>query len=309
MALVLAGVTALDLAYNNGPSTSSALPPQTYDALQPNTRNATVLALKSRLAESKAADATGARRDRIELMGLGFHWPNVSLSHALDNTLGYNPIRLLDYSLATGAGDTVGLPDQRKFSPLFPSYKSPLADILGLRYIAAGQPLEWHDKALKTGDLKLLAKSEDGWLYENPRALPRVIMAGQAWGGGSFADMMKTGLWPEGFDPSRTVLLEGTSKIVFTALGAISTFEPTARIVSYRNTEVVIEAKSPRGGWLVLNDPWHPWWYAEVDGKLAPILKANVIMRAVELPPGTKTVRFHFRPLHGALDQLRAKWR
>lgn len=308
MACLLVSATALDLGYNNGPSSSSALPPQTYDAMQPNTRNATVQALKSRLIESRAGDTTGARRDRVELMGLGFHWPNVSLSHGLENTLGYNPIRLSDYSRATGAEDTVGLPEQRKFSPLFPSYKSPLADILGLRYIAAGQPLEWHDKALKTGDLRLLAKTDDGWLYENPRALPRVIMAGQAWGGGSFVEMMKTGRWPAGFDPSRTVLLEGTSKTVFTALGALSTFAPTARIVSYRNTEVVVEAKSPRGGWLVLNDPWHPWWYAEVDGKPAPILKANVIMRAVELTPGTHMVRFRFRPVVGAIEQLKAKW-
>ena len=132
-------------------------------------------------------------------------------------------------------------------------------------------------------------------------------MAGQAWGGGSFAEMMKTGRWPDGFDPTRAVLLEGSSRVVFTALGATTTTEPVARIASYRNTEVVVEATSPRGGWLVLNDPWHPWWFAEVDGKPAPILKANVIMRAVELPAGAHRVSFQFRPLAGALKQLRER--
>jgi hypothetical protein len=307
MALIIVAVTAIDLGYNNGPSSSSALPPKTYDAMQPNTRNATVMALKNRLAESQAADTSGARRDRIELMGLGFHWPNVSLSQRFENTLGYNPIRLGDYSRATGAEDTVGLPDQRKFSPLFPSYKSPLADILGLRFIAASEPLEWRDKALKTGDLKLLAKTDDGWIYENPRALPRVLMTTFAVGGGSFADMMKSGRWPDRFDPARMVLLEGTARSVIAGFGATDSFEPAARIVSYRNTEVVVEAVSPRGGWLVLNDPWHPWWFADVGGKPVPILKANVIMRAVELPPGTHTVRFSFRPLAGALAQWRAR--
>ncbi|NJM37878.1 MAG: hypothetical protein HC845_08515, partial [Akkermansiaceae bacterium] len=48
------------------------------------------------------------RRDRIELLGLGFHWPNASLTHELENTLGYNPLRLGDYSRATGAEDHVG---------------------------------------------------------------------------------------------------------------------------------------------------------------------------------------------------------
>ncbi len=92
------------------------------------------------------------RRDRIELAGLGFHWPNASLTHGLENTLGYNPVRLGLYSAATGAEDTVSLPDQRKFSPLFPSYRSTLANLLGLRFIATGAPIETMDRTLKPGD-------------------------------------------------------------------------------------------------------------------------------------------------------------
>ena len=64
------------------------------------------------------------------------------------------------------------------------------------------------------------------------------------------------------------------------------------RIVSYRNTEVILEADSPDGGWVVLNDLWHPWWFAEVDGKPAEILRANVLFRAVAVPPGRHMVRF-----------------
>ena len=83
--------------------------PQTYDVLQPKTANDTIALLKSKVVRSDT------RRDRIELAGLGFHWPNASLTHGLENTLGYNPVRLGLYSAATGAEDTVSLPDQRKF--------------------------------------------------------------------------------------------------------------------------------------------------------------------------------------------------
>jgi uncharacterized membrane protein YfhO len=76
------------------------------------------------------------------------------------------------------------------------------------------------------------------------------------------------------------------------------------RILSYRNTEVVIEAESPAGGYVVLGDVWFPWWTAEVDGRPAPLLRANVIFRAVEVPPGKHTVRMTFRPLTGALHQI-----
>ena len=82
----------------------------------------------------------------------------------------------------------------------------------------------------------------------------------------------------------------------------------TARIISYGNTVVEIEAESPAGGHVVLNDPWHPWWFATVDGREAPILRANVLFRAVAVPPGRHTVRFTFHPLGGAWRELAAAW-
>ncbi len=85
--------------------------------LRPDTANATIAALRDGLARNAAPD----RRDRVELAGIDFHWPNASMTHGLDNTLGYNPLRLGDYSRATGAGDHVALPDQRQFSALFPA--------------------------------------------------------------------------------------------------------------------------------------------------------------------------------------------
>src|SRR4029078_8915419 len=131
-------------------------PPSTYDVLQPTTNNATIAILKSKVVDDER------RRDRVELTGVGFHWPNASLTHSLENTLGYNPLRLRLYSEATGAEDHVGLPDQRKFSPLLPSYRSKLAVLLGLRLIATGAPINMIDTKLKPGDLPLLARTSDG---------------------------------------------------------------------------------------------------------------------------------------------------
>jgi hypothetical protein len=290
--VVLAGATTVDLAYNNGPSSSSAQPPAMYDVLEPDTRNATIAILKSRVID----DAT--RRDRIELAGLGFHWPNASLTHRLENTLGYNPLRLALYSQATGAEDHVGLPDQRKFAPLFPSYRSTLANLLGLRFIVTGVPIETIDHSLKPDDFPLLARTTDGYIYENADAFPRVLFATEA-KAADFTRMLTDGVWPDA-DLHSTVLLEQAPA------GAPVPRRPgSVRIMSYRNTEVVLEADSPDGGWVVLNDPWHPWWFAEVDGKPAEILRANVLFRAVAVPPGRHRVRFRFRPVAGAS----AHWR
>ena len=81
----------------------------------------------------------------------------------------------------------------------------------------------------------------------------------------------------------------------------------TARILRYANAEVDIEVEAPAGGFLLLNDVWHPWWRAEVDGTPADILKANVLFRAVALTPGIHRVRFVFEPFHRAFNELLQK--
>jgi uncharacterized membrane protein YfhO len=50
-----------------------------------------------------------------------------------------------------------------------------------------------------------------------------------------------------------------------------------------------------------LNDKYDPNWQVQVDGKPAPLLRANFIMRGVYLAPGSHTVEFRFQPPVGAL--------
>ncbi len=294
--LALAGLLTADLALNNRPNESTALPPSVYDVLEPNSRNATLAFLRKKLSENASPD----RRDRVELVALGFHWPNAGLVHRLDNTLGYNPIRLGLYTAATGAQDHAALATQRSFAPALPSYRSPLADMLGLRYVATGVPIGDIDKALRPGDLLLVGRTEDGFVYENPRALPRVLFVGEA-RSADFDAVVKTGRWP-GFDPRNTVLL---------APQEAGTVKPgssgTARIVAYGSNSVTVQTESRAGGVLVLNDMWHPWWAVEVDGEERPLLRANVLFRAVAVPSGSRTVRFVFRPFRGAWREIVGK--
>jgi hypothetical protein len=291
---LLATALAADLAWNNGPNESTALPPATYDVLLPKSRNETIHVLKEKLGPDGL--------DRVELAGLGFHWPNASLVHRLHNTLGYNPLRLADYTRATGAEDHVALPDQRRFTPLFPSYRSKLADLLGLRFVVTGVPVEAIDPGLKPGDLDLVARTADGFIYENRRAMPRAFFVTEA-AKADMAAILASGAWPK-VDLARTVLLESPPSAGLRVLPLPP--EPSQVLVrSYRNTEIRIDVRAESGGYLVLNDPFHPWWAAEVDGHEVPIMKANVLFRAVVLPSGTHRVRFVFRPFRGVWRELR----
>ncbi|PPD16589.1 MAG: hypothetical protein CTY25_01210 [Methylobacterium sp.] len=280
-----------DFGWNMRPNDSTGLPPAEYDAMRLDTENETIMELKKRIVED------GTRRDRVEIAGLGFHWPNLGLVHGFENTLGYNPLRLKHYAAATGAGDQVAGIDQHKFAPLFPSYRSPFANLMGLRFIAIGAPIAEVDPRMRANPLPLVARTNEAYIYENPDALPRVMVVNEA----QIVDqarLLQFGEWP-GTDFRRVAYIERTSlPLPRTRLGG------TARITRYTNTEIVVETDAQRGGVLLLNDIWHPWWFAEIDGKSTPVLRANGIFRAVILPAGVQTVTFRFEPLRGLLRGL-----
>ena len=187
---LVAAFMAVDLAWNNAPHNSTALPPDHFNALRPHTTDSTVRLLRTQLAAASAPD----RRDRVELIGIEYHWPNLALAQGFDHVFGHNPLRLRWFNEATHAGDTVAVPSQRRFSPLYPSYRSAFADLLGVRFIATGVPVEQIDSSLKPGDLNLIARTKDAYVYENPRALPRVMLLTD-WRLANFDEVMHDG-WP-----------------------------------------------------------------------------------------------------------------
>src|SRR4029079_7204353 len=126
------------------------------------------------------------------------------------------------------------LASQRIFSPLYPSYRSAFADLLGVRFIATGVPVEQIDTSLKPGDLKFIARTRDAYVYENPRALPRVMLLTE-WRLADFEELLHNG-WPD-VDPRRTVLLK-KAPAGFPG-GAVA--GGSARLLRYAKTEVGAE--------------------------------------------------------------------
>lgn len=297
-AAIVAAFMVYDLGVNNGPNESTALPPVSYDVLDPDTKNATIGIIKQRLAQGTGP----AQRDRVELLGVGFAWPNLGMVHQFDHVLGYNPLRLKEFVEATGAGDTIAGPDQRVFTPLMPSYGSLFADLIGLRWIASSVPIETVDKRLRPGDLKLIARTEDAYLYENVDAMPRAMFV-RGWKLADFEALTETGRWPD-FDPRRELLLEAPPEEPFRLR---NTGPASVRLTAYENTRVEIVVDTPDPGFVVLNDVWHRWWTASVNGEEVDILKANVLFRAVQVPAGRSTIVYEFKPIEGALAELRER--
>ena len=67
-----------------------------------------------------------------------------------------------------------------------------------------------------------------------------------------------------------------------------------AHITRYEPNRVEVEVDAPGDAILLLNDLYYPGWVARVDGEIAPIARANTIMRAVAVPAGNHVVEFRY---------------
>ncbi len=68
-------------------------------------------------------------------------------------------------------------------------------------------------------------------------------------------------------------------------------------MTKYESDRVEIEADVKRPGLLILADVYYPGWRVSVDGRDAPIERANRLMRGVTLEKGLHTLVFRYDPL------------
>ena len=85
--------------------------------------------------------------------------------------------------------------------------------------------------------------------------------------------------------------------------GAAADYRP-AEVLEYRPNRVRIGVGPGAAGYLVLADVWYPGWTCTVDGRPAPLYRADYLFRAVELPEGAREVVFTFAPASYRLGRL-----
>ena len=65
-------------------------------------------------------------------------------------------------------------------------------------------------------------------------------------------------------------------------------------LVVYTPTAIEINVRSSRGGYVLVNDQYDPDWTAQVNGHDTELLRADYIMRAVQVPAGDSTVTMKY---------------
>jgi hypothetical protein len=119
-------------------------------------------------------------------------------------------------------------------------------------------------------------------------------------------DTLRT-LISHNFDPTQTVLVAQETPIGQPS-GKPNVNTGTVSITDYRPKHVKLEAHATTPAVLLFNERITPQWHGWVDGKRAPLLRCNYLMRGVFLTPGDHTVEFRFQPPLTALYVSLCAW-
>jgi hypothetical protein len=149
--------------------------------------------------------------------------------------------------------------------------------------------------------------SREPWIWlESTSALPRAylvpgpILVAEAAGEAQIATEIEALTRLEGLDPRAQVMLHGDVASALAAIGAApgAALEPFREVPvrERRSHRIALELETSRPGILVLNEPYFPGWRARDAGEELPVLRANVLARALALRPGPHRIELVFEP-------------
>ncbi|PYQ12015.1 MAG: hypothetical protein DMH00_06910 [Acidobacteria bacterium] len=125
-------------------------------------------------------------------------------------------------------------------------------------------------------------------LYRNRNPLPRAYMVSRAVPArGSSLQSLTRDDW----DPRDSVILDGIPGPCGSPHAAGS-----VEWLAQEPGRLELQVAAAITGWVVITDNHYPGWIAEMDGARVPILRANFLFRAVEVPPGDHRLTLHYAP-------------
>ena len=147
------------------------------------------------------------------------------------------------------------------------------------------------DPDKRTGIEPMLEPLPGARLYRVPGALPRVFLLGQAQVADDATALRQI------LDPAvvagRTAWLAPGSGVQ-ALLGPADAPPGTCVLDSYSSKRLRATCQAERTALVVFVEQYEKGWSATVDGQPAPILRANLIMRAVAVGPGTHGIAMEF---------------
>jgi hypothetical protein len=275
----------------------------------PEARQKGMALLTKELEERRAQ----GEHPRVEILGLSGAWQNAGMVFGIEDTIGYNPLRLAPYEKYVGVAENAFDPMVRQFPRTFRGYSSRLASLLGIEYLVLNRPMDDLPEHFPRPQNAVLLyesaeKNAEMWIYRLAPPAPRAYFAT------TLIPFEEDGVEPEEglpeFDLNSEALIDKRDLSVLKGdyqpkesdssptdnNSPRSSWDGTVSISGYRRNGIAIRVETPQAGVLVLHDLWFPGWEVEVNGQTRPLLRMNVLFRGVELEAGTHRVIFTFKP-------------
>jgi hypothetical protein len=192
-------------------------------------------------------------------------------------------------------GETTHIVDQRLFPASFDGYDCALARELGLEYIVLGRPIEQVPHLHRRPVAEVLLAGPKVWIYRLRRAEPRVKLIKRVIVADTDAQI-RAGHF--GVNPASDTALIDSETAPARQYWAMSGRRGSswAEILSWRPDRLEIEVQSDQPGIVIAHEVYYPGWVAEIDGKPARILRANVLFRGIEVAEGHHVIVLRFEP-------------
>ncbi len=226
------------------------------------------------------------RRPRVEILGPENGWQNAAMMYGVEDTLGYNPLRIAPYERATGASETAHEPKLRPFPRSFRGYRSRLARLLGIEFLIFDTPFRRMPTGLMREKLAILREGPPYWVYRLPPAQPRAMLAARVRRTDT-QEALASGEIPD-FDLDTEALIEPEAVVedIPDADGTPTEAVPgRIAIAEYSLNRVKLVAETDAPALVVLHDIIYPGWEVRVDGERKPLLRANLLFRGVAIAP------------------------
>ncbi len=181
-------------------------------------------------------------------------------------------------------------------------YTEDILRLLGVRYLmhkVSDGRNTWAYPFWNFPSYRSIWKDASYEVFENDAAYPRAYLA-SSYTVATQEFSILTKLFAKDIDRRETLVLE-EDPVIKPATGA-----GTATITTYEPTRVAVRVVSQAPKLLFLSDVYDPGWHAAVDGKAAPLYRADYDFRAVSVPAGTHTVTMWYWPIEETIGFIAA---
>ena len=205
---------------------------------------------------------------RVLPWGLSDIEHNGGMPFGLRSVFGYDPLVLQRYE---------------EFITSVPDPRARTYDLLNAGYLVTTSQQDFPDVSESP---RLVLEQSGVWVYERPNALPPAWIVPQVEvldDAGILARIHELD-----FDPRAGALVESSLACAGDGTGEVETLS--------RGINRVEAQVQGGGGLLVFSEVYYPGWRAEVDGRPAPLARADYVLRAVCVPAGAHRVVLAYDP-------------